>query len=264
MVDLWNICRAQICCVIELGSTKVHSLLFLIVRAGKHHDSTAPSCRKLDSKMAQPADSHNANAVGGLDALSQKWDEDRLSSAHKWPGMDAEYLVREYCQSCFRPHAMSRKRPLVKVSYAKCVCTLDAMPGLSRQAILALSTSTLDISESNSITAILIRPVINNKQGPYYLHFNKAHFAAHSFNNANTFMTQYHIRMKVMCISSAHSRVRILYENLIALQGWKCRLGLGDLASRRAFEDCECSRHCCCPWKIQLEVKLRAEEMLWP
>jgi hypothetical protein len=91
-----------------------------------------------------------------LRLISPQWHKDSLACAHEWPSICVGNLLRQLDEAACRPYTVRRKGSLIEIVEAVCAFVLT-MPGVARNALLALSTAILDVSESNSISTRIER-----------------------------------------------------------------------------------------------------------
>lgn len=99
----------------ELVGTEPHGLLLLRLGARDHDDAAAHLGRELDGQVAEAADAHDADGLGGQRAVRVERVEHGGAAAHQGRGVRVRYRVGDLEQERLPPDGVGREAALVAV-----------------------------------------------------------------------------------------------------------------------------------------------------
>ena len=100
----------------EFVRAELQGLALLPIGAGQDHHAAAHLRGKLDGQVAEPADAHDADGVGGLDAL--EGGEGGGAAALEGSGVDVTETLGDAIEERLPPDGVGRKAPLVLIRRA--------------------------------------------------------------------------------------------------------------------------------------------------
>lgn len=217
----------------ELGSTVVHSLLSLALRAGEDHDVGSHSSTELDSQVAKTANSHNSNSLLRSHIVFGQDCEHGRSSAEQRRSVGGLVALGDVNDGLGIPHGAVREGAVVVVGEAVDLALAAVLVAIGA-AVVARAADLVGVSESDSVTDLYV-----------------CDGGAGLAHDTNALVAKDNAAGLVELVCSADARVCCLDKDLVVLELALDVVG-DDLALWCSAEDLvrdllagRCEDHCC-------------------
>jgi len=239
----WFLHLVELIQQVELRSTKLPSLIFLVPASTEDNDFSSELACKLDRKMTQPTNADDADALARLDHGRYRV-ICGCSGALERRGVLASKAVRDLMEirlytdvvfavstSATSPEITTLFLPESPVGIVRLAkdASLIAPNVLSRQTVATVATGVTMVTSAGSLADFELR-----------------HIASDCFHGTNAFVAERNAVFDVCKICGTHTRVRDLDEDFFRAELWDLCSRLLDAAFGSAVDGvlgCWCCRH---------------------
>jgi len=205
----------------ELLCAELHGLVLLALGSGEDDDVATHLGGVLDGQVAETANTHDTDAVGGLDVVGVQGVEDGGSTTHQGCGFGVGELIGNLEDEGLALDGVGSKAALVEVGHAVHLA-LAAVGFLACEALVAATTGVVFVSPPDAVALLQV-----------------LHVGSKLFYDTDTLVAEGHVGTLVVLIGSAETGGGYFDEDLVVLEVGLGGLRLDDLALLGALVDGE-------------------------